>query len=263
MLMALAVSPALGQTPKPGGWLNLRLREDLPQGFAIHESPTISTMWPSMPCLSNLVIFDPRKPTHSAETVIPELAEQWSWQENYTKLVFLLRRDVRWHDGKAFSASDVKHTFDILREVPDAPGKLRLNPRREWYANVEAIRGPRCAHGGLPPQAPATLSAADAGVGVHPDLRRARARRRLSRRMHRHGSVQAQGVAQGRIRRVREEFRLLREGAPVPRRSPRSDHRGGRNCSPPRSRPGACRWPSPEKPPRASPISSGKRRRCS
>jgi peptide/nickel transport system substrate-binding protein len=137
--LALAASPASGQEPKPGGWLTLRLREDLPQGFAIHESPTISTMWPSMPCLSNLVIFDPRKPTHSAETVIPELAEQWSWQENYTKLVLLLRKDVRWHDGKPFGAKDVKHTFDTLREAPDAPAKLRLNPRREWYANVEAI----------------------------------------------------------------------------------------------------------------------------
>jgi len=138
-LIVLAASPAHGEEPKPGGWLTLRLREDLPQGFAIHESPTISTMWPSMPCLSNLVIFDPRKPTHSAETIIPELAEQWSWQENYTKLVLLLRKDVRWHDGKPFSARDVKYTFDILREAPDAPAKLRLNPRREWYANVEAI----------------------------------------------------------------------------------------------------------------------------
>jgi hypothetical protein len=29
------------------------LREDLPQGFAIHESATISTMWPAMPCFSD------------------------------------------------------------------------------------------------------------------------------------------------------------------------------------------------------------------
>jgi len=141
-LAALAIvtaSPALGQEPRSGGWLNLRLREDLPQGFAIHESPTISTMWPAMPCLSNLVLFDPLKPTHSVDTVIGELAERWSWQENYRKLVFFLRKDVRWHDGKPFSSKDVKYTFDILQETPDAPAKLRLNPRREWYANVEAV----------------------------------------------------------------------------------------------------------------------------
>src|SRR5437773_2053422 len=138
-LVALGEAPAIGQTPKPGGMLTLRLREDLPQGFAINESPTISTMWPAMPCFNNLVLFDPMKPTHSVDTIIGELAERWSWQESYRKLVFLLRTDVKWHDGKPFTSKDVKHTFDLLREAPDAPAKLRLNPRREWYANVESI----------------------------------------------------------------------------------------------------------------------------
>src|SRR5947209_3122407 len=128
-----------GQAPKSGGWLTLRLREDLPQGFAIHESATISTMWPAMPCFSNLVLFDPLKPTHSVDTIVGELAERWAWQENYRKLVFFLRRDVRWHDGKPFSSKDVKYTFDLLRETPDAPAKLRLNPRRDWYGKVEAV----------------------------------------------------------------------------------------------------------------------------
>src|SRR5712691_276302 len=60
-LAILTASPALGQEARSGGRLTLRLREDLPQGFAIHESPTISTMWPAMPCLSNLVLFDPMR----------------------------------------------------------------------------------------------------------------------------------------------------------------------------------------------------------
>src|SRR5256712_8632744 len=129
-LIVLAGSPSLGQVPKTGGVLSLRLREDLPQGFAISESPTISTMWPAMPCFNNLVLFDPMKPTHSVDTIIGELAERWSWQESYRKLVFLLRTDVKWHDGNPFTSKDVKHTFDLLREAPDAPAKLRLNPRR-------------------------------------------------------------------------------------------------------------------------------------
>src|SRR5712692_901213 len=141
-LVILTSVPSQGQAPKTGGWLNLRLREDLPQGFAINESPTISTMWPAMPCLSNLVLFDPLKPTHSVDTIVSELAERWSWQDGYRKLVFFLRNDVKWHDGKPFSSKDVKYTFDTLREVPDAPAKLRLNPRREWYANVEGVEAP-------------------------------------------------------------------------------------------------------------------------
>src|SRR5499426_832163 len=139
VLGLIAASPTLGEAPRTGGTLTLRLREDLPQGFAIHESQTISTMWPAMPCLSNLVLFDPLKPTHSVDTIIPELAERWSWEDGYRKLVFFLRKDVKWHDGKPFTARDVKHTFDIVRETPEAAAKLRLNPRREWYANVEAV----------------------------------------------------------------------------------------------------------------------------
>jgi len=141
-LMILVAAPTRGQAPKSGGWLNLRLREDLPQGFAINESPTISTMWPAMPCFNNLVLFDPLKPTHSADSVIGELASSWVWQDSYRKLVFVLRSDVKWHDGKSFSSRDVKYTFDLLREAPDAPARLRFNPRREWYANVEGVDAP-------------------------------------------------------------------------------------------------------------------------
>src|SRR5437773_1633534 len=149
VLLTLAlVGPATSQapppspTPKAGGTLNLMLREDLPQGFAIHETATISTVWPAMPCLNNLVLFDPLKKTESVDTIIGELAEKWSWQDNYRNLVFFLRKGVKWHDGQPFTAKDVKFTFDMLREAPDAPAKLRINPRKDWYANVEAIEAP-------------------------------------------------------------------------------------------------------------------------
>jgi peptide/nickel transport system substrate-binding protein len=132
---------AVGQTPKRGGILNAMLIED-PPGFSIHESSTISGVWPVAPCYSNLVLFDPAKPQETAESVIPELAEKWSWQDNYRNLVFFLRKGVRWHDGQPFTARDVKYTFDVVREAKDAPAKLRLSPRKEWYANVEAIEAP-------------------------------------------------------------------------------------------------------------------------
>jgi peptide/nickel transport system substrate-binding protein len=142
LALLLAGPPATAQAPKGGGVLNVMQREDLPQGFSIHETATISTVWPSMPCLSNLVIFDPLKKTESVDTVIGELAEKWSWQDNYRNLVFFLRKGVKWHDGQPFTSKDVKFTFDMVREAPDAPGKLRINPRKDWYANVDAIEAP-------------------------------------------------------------------------------------------------------------------------
>jgi peptide/nickel transport system substrate-binding protein len=136
---ARAAAPAPG---KPGGVLNVMQREDLATGFSIHETATIATIWPAAPCFSNLVIFDPMKPAERAETLVGELADKWSWQDGYRNLVFFLRRDVRWHDGQPFTSKDVKYTFDMVREAPDAQAKLRLNPRKDWYANVEAIEAP-------------------------------------------------------------------------------------------------------------------------
>jgi peptide/nickel transport system substrate-binding protein len=115
------------------------LVEDLPTGFSIHEAATISSVWPVSPCYSTLVLFDPLKPIERTETLIPELAERWSWQDNYRNLVFFLRRNVKWHDGQPFTARDVKYTYDMLRESPDATAKLRINPRKDWYANIESI----------------------------------------------------------------------------------------------------------------------------
>ena len=140
---ALIAAPAEAQTGKPkrGGILNSVLTED-PPGLLVHESATISNVWPMSPCYSNLVIFDPLKPLDSAETVIPELAEKWSWQDNFRNLVFFLRKNVKWHDGRPFTSADVKYTFDAVREAPDSVGKLRTSPRKDWYANVEAIEAP-------------------------------------------------------------------------------------------------------------------------
>jgi len=127
---------------KPGGMLNVMLREDLAPGFAVHESATISTVFPSSPCFSNLVMFDAATPVESMDSVVPELAEKWSWQDNYRNLVFFLKKNVKWHDGQPFTSKDVKFTFDMVRGAPDAQGKLRLSPRKDWYANVEHIETP-------------------------------------------------------------------------------------------------------------------------
>src|SRR5262245_52011846 len=113
LVVALALAaggPAIGQTPKRGGVLNAMLIEN-PPGFSIHESATIAGVWPVAPCYSNLVIYDPLKPVETVDTIIPELAEQWSWQDNYRNLVFFLRRNVKWHDGQPFTAKVVNYTF--------------------------------------------------------------------------------------------------------------------------------------------------------
>jgi peptide/nickel transport system substrate-binding protein len=76
-------------------------------------------------------------PQNSFETIRPELAESWSWDEARTALTFTLRPGVKWHDGKPFTAADVKCTWDLLAGKTEQ--KLRVNPRKSWYRNLDAV----------------------------------------------------------------------------------------------------------------------------
>jgi len=127
--------------PKSGGVLSATLSE-APPSLSIHEEATVAAVWPMMPCYNNLVLFDPLKKQESMRTIIGELAEKWAWQDGGKSLVFHLRKGVKWHDGHPFTSKDVKHTFDVVREAPEAPAKLRVNPRKLWYENVIYIETP-------------------------------------------------------------------------------------------------------------------------
>src|SRR3546814_17239197 len=94
------IQPALAQ--KSGGILKIYHR-DSPPSMSIHEEATNSTVQPMMNVMNNLVIFDQLKPINSLDTIVPDLAERWSWSEAGTKLTFKLREGVKWHDGKPFT----------------------------------------------------------------------------------------------------------------------------------------------------------------
>ena len=51
---------------------------------------------------------------NSMASIVPDLATGWSWNEEGTGLTLPLRPGVRWHDGKPFTAKDVKCTWDLL-----------------------------------------------------------------------------------------------------------------------------------------------------
>src|SRR3989454_971475 len=142
LLAALAASSAWGASPTPkyGGVLNAMHRED-PPSLSIHEGTTVSTQWPMMSCYNNLVLFSALRGQESPATIVGELAESWTWRDDGKALVFTLRQGVRWHDGRPFSSKDVKYTFDVIRGAL-GPSGLRLNPRRDWYSQVQAIDAP-------------------------------------------------------------------------------------------------------------------------
>ena len=71
---------------------------------------------------------------------MPDLATDWAWDEDGTRLTFHLRQGVKWHDGKPFTAADVKCTWDLLQGK--TAEKLRVNPRKAWYTQPRRGRRP-------------------------------------------------------------------------------------------------------------------------
>jgi peptide/nickel transport system substrate-binding protein len=90
-----------------------------------------------MGVFNNLVMYKQDVPQSGMQSIVADLASQWSWDEDKTQLTFRLREGVNWHDGKPFTAKDVVCTWDLLTGKSDE--KLRINPRKAWYRNLDKV----------------------------------------------------------------------------------------------------------------------------
>src|SRR6202048_5190650 len=82
---------------KPGGILKLS-HFDSPASMSILEESTRAALQPAMGIFNNLVMYKQDVPQTSLQSVVPDLATGWSWNENGTELTFPLREGVKWHD---------------------------------------------------------------------------------------------------------------------------------------------------------------------
>jgi peptide/nickel transport system substrate-binding protein len=133
--LALAATDA-AFAQKAGGILKLG-HFDSPASMSMLEESTQAVNRPMSGVFNNLVIYKQDVPQNSMKSIVPELATRWSWNEEGTELTFPLRQGVKWHDGKPFTAADVKCTVDLL--MGNSKEKLRINPRKSWYANVAEV----------------------------------------------------------------------------------------------------------------------------
>ena len=67
---------------------------------------------------------------------VGDLAESWSFSDDCRQLTFRLRPNVRWHDGRPFTAADVAFTYETM-----------INPKtptayREGFKVVESVETP-------------------------------------------------------------------------------------------------------------------------
>src|SRR5882672_7864606 len=123
LLLALSTGQA-AFAQKQGGILKMS-HFDSPASMSLHEESTAAANRPIMGVFNNLVMYKQDVPQNSIQSIVPDLAVSWSWNEEGTELTLPLRQGVKWHDGKPFTAKDVKCTFELLQGTVQE--KLRVN----------------------------------------------------------------------------------------------------------------------------------------
>jgi peptide/nickel transport system substrate-binding protein len=108
-----------------------------PASMSMLEESTVAVNRPMMGVFNNLVMFKQDEPQNTPDSIIPDLATGWTWSEDGTELTLPLHKGVKWHDGKPFTAADVKCTIELLQGK--AKQKMRINPRKSWFDNVSDI----------------------------------------------------------------------------------------------------------------------------
>jgi len=48
------------------------------------------------------------------QTIVPNIAKSWEWNDDFTQLTFKLRKGHKWSDGHPFTSADVKFWYDNL-----------------------------------------------------------------------------------------------------------------------------------------------------
>jgi peptide/nickel transport system substrate-binding protein len=103
--------PSAQPAPRRGGALNSTLWPE-PPGLVIGIHLNAPTLLPGTKMFEGLLTYDFRM------TPQPMLAESWEIAPDGLRYVFRLRRNVRWHDGRPFTADDVVFSCgEFLTEI--------------------------------------------------------------------------------------------------------------------------------------------------
>ena len=123
---ALSLAPSAFAQQSGGilkvGWF------DSPASMSILEESTIAAERPMMGVFNNLVMYKQDVRQNSPSSIVPDLATGWTWNQEGTELTLPLRHDVKWHDGKPFTAADVRCTFELLQGTASEKLRIRANP---------------------------------------------------------------------------------------------------------------------------------------
>lgn len=134
---AAAASPAKAANPAApvkGGTVVLPIHVGEPASYDCHATNSPAVMWRVAPHYSTLLKIDPDK----FPSVTGDLARSWTVSPDRLTYRFTLNSGVKFHDGSVLTSTDVKTSFDRLRNPPEGVVSLRQG----MLADVESIDTP-------------------------------------------------------------------------------------------------------------------------
>ncbi len=108
LLLLVGMTVMAAEKPQYGGTLHLSNDEDWDTLDPVYASGFDAGEM-AVKIFDGLVRFD-----YYSNDVVPDLAKSWEISENNTKFVFKLRKGVKFHNGREFTAEDVKYSFDRI-----------------------------------------------------------------------------------------------------------------------------------------------------
>ena len=133
LLLTLAQPARAADTPRRGGILLAAIAADAPS-LDPHQEETFATLQLVAPCYSTLLQIDP----YNYPKVIGDVATEWKIAADGLTYTFKLRQGIRFHDGSALTAADVKATYEKIVFPPAGVRSIRKNA----YAAVASIETP-------------------------------------------------------------------------------------------------------------------------
>lgn len=87
-------------------------------------------------CEIKHLLFDSLIKRDGSGNLVASLAEGWTYDETTMTYTFKLRSDVKWHDGEAFTADDVKFTIEAIMNPNNGSENM---PNYEEVAEIKVI----------------------------------------------------------------------------------------------------------------------------
>ena len=122
-------------TPVKGGTLTVRINGNPPSLTYLLDSD----FWLHRVTMRNVheALLKPDARDHPNYRIQPELAESWEVSPDHLTFTFRLRKGVKWHDGKPFTAKDVTFTYERLLDP-----NVRSMHLRQAFEDLESVTAP-------------------------------------------------------------------------------------------------------------------------